>query len=128
MNQITITGWVTKDPELLQTADGTPYFKMAITCKRGVKNASGEREVDFFDVICWRGLAESCGRHLAKGDYVGVRGSMEQRRYKAADGANRTYWQLHADEVDFLRVKSFENTEPVEAEYAEPIDNEELPF
>jgi single-strand DNA-binding protein len=128
MNQITITGWVTKDPELLQTANGIQYFKMAITCKRSTKNASGEREVDFFDVICWRGLAESCGRHLAKGDYVGVRGSMEQRRYQTADGANKVYWQLNADEIDFLRVKSFEKTEPVQAEYAEPIDNEELPF
>ena len=127
MNQIAVTGFLMRDPDYRETVNGGTVCNMAIAVKRRYTNADGSRDVDFFDIVAWKGLADTCHKYLAKGDYIGITGTMEQNKYVAKDGTNRTSWKINAAELDFLRVKSFEGKNPVET-MAEPVDDEELPF
>ena len=103
MNKVYIIGNLTRDPETRQTTSGISVcnFSVAVN-RRFVNQQTGQREVDFFNVVAWRQLGELCQQYLAKGRKVAVTGSMQSRTYQAQDGSTRTAWDLVADEVEFL--------------------------
>jgi len=126
LNQTIIIGRTTKEPEFRQTQNGISVATFTIACDRNYKNAQGEKETDFFNIICWRGLAETVGRYLGKGRLVAVSGRLQNRSYEAKDGTKRYITEIVASEVQFLdRAKDAEQQpqwEEVE------IDDSELPF
>jgi single-strand DNA-binding protein len=69
--------------------------------ERNYTNRNGDRDVDFINIVTWRGLAENCARHLGKGRLVGVDGSLQIRK---SENNNRTYInpEVNADNVRFL--------------------------
>lgn len=97
MNKVFLIGNLTKDPEMRSTQSGVAVCNFTIAVNRRFKNANGEQETDFLNVIAWRQLAELCGKYLAKGRKVAVTGSIQTRTYEAKDGSKRTaesYQQL----------------------------------
>lgn len=74
-------------------------FTLAV--ERNYTNRNGDRDVDFINIVTWRGLAENCARHLGKGRLVGVDGSLQIRK---SENNNRTYInpEVNADNVRFL--------------------------
>ena len=101
LNRICLVGRLTKDPELRYTGNGTPVCNFRIACERNYTNRDGDRDVDFINIVTWRGLAENCARHLGKGRLVGIDGSLQIRKSKKD---NRTYInpEVKADNVRFL--------------------------
>lgn len=67
MNKVTIIGNLTRDPEIAETPTGVTVCKFAVAVNRKYKDDNGEVVTDFFNVVAWRGLAENCGKYLAKG-------------------------------------------------------------
>lgn len=102
MNKVFLIGNLTRDPEMRSTQSGVAVCNFSIAVNRRFKNANGEQETDFLNVIAWRQLAELCGKYLAKGRKVAVTGSIQTRQYEAKDGSKRTAWDIVADEVEFL--------------------------
>lgn len=102
MNKVFLIGNLTRDPEMRSTQSGVPVCNFSIAVNRRFKNANGEQETDFLNVIAWRQLAELCSKYLAKGRKVAVTGSIQTRQYEAKDGSKRTAWDIVADEVEFL--------------------------
>ena len=102
MNKVFLIGNLTKDPEMRSTQSGVAVCNFSIAVNRRFKNANGEQETDFLNVIAWRQLAELCCKYLAKGRKVAVTGSIQTRTYEAKDGSKRTAWDIVADEVEFL--------------------------
>jgi single-strand DNA-binding protein len=96
-NTITVVGNVTRDPELRFTPAGAAVanFGVAWTLKR----QDGEDQVSFFDVTCWRQLAENVAESLTKGMRVVVYGRLEQRSWQTQDGEKRSKVEIIADEV-----------------------------
>ncbi len=80
LNQISIMGRLVKDPEL-RHANETPVCMIRIACDRDYKNANGEKEADFFDVVSWRKLAEIVNQYAAKGRMVSVVGRLQTRTW-----------------------------------------------
>ena len=101
LNRIILIGRLTKDPSLRYTGNGTPVCNFRIACERNYTNRDGDRDVDFINIVTWRGLAENCARHLGKGRLVGVDGSLQIRK---SENNNRTYInpEVKADNVRFL--------------------------
>ena len=95
---ITVTGRLTRDPELQYLTTGTALCKMGIAHNRKFK---GEEEVSFFDVTCWGKLAELVGEHLKKGRPVMVMGELRQRSWEQ-DGQTRKGFEINADKVEGL--------------------------
>lgn len=79
LNHITIMGRLVADPELRRTPKGTAVCTFRIACDRDVKNADGERETDFIDVVAWRGLAENVARYFSKGRMAVLEGRLQIR-------------------------------------------------
>lgn len=102
MNKVFLIGNLTRAPEMRSTQSGVSVCNFTIAVNRRFKNANGEQETDFLNVIAWRQLAELCGKYLAKGRKVAVTGSIQTRTYDAKDGSKRTAWDIVADEVEFL--------------------------
>jgi len=101
LNRIVLIGRLTKDPSLRYTENGTPVCNFRIACERNYTNRDGDRDVDFINIVTWRGLAENCARHLGKGRLVGVDGSLQIRK---SENNDRTYInpEVNADNVRFL--------------------------
>lgn len=101
LNRIVLIGRLTRDPELRYTSNGTPVCNFTLAVERNYTNREGERDVDFINIVTWRGLAESCAKHLGKGRLVGAEGSLQIRK---SENNNRTYInpEVNADNVRFL--------------------------
>jgi single-strand DNA-binding protein len=101
LNRIVLIGRLTKDPSLRYTENGTPVCNFTLAVERNYTNRDGDRDVDFINIVTWRGLAENCARHLGKGRLVGVDGSLQIRK---SQNNNRTYInpEVNADNVRFL--------------------------
>ena len=57
LNQISLMGRLTRDPELRRTGSGTPVASLTLAVERDF-SAEGEKQTDFIDVVAWRGAAE----------------------------------------------------------------------
>lgn len=102
MNEVWLIGRLTKDPEVRQTPGGKTVAKMTLAVDRDFKNADGEREADFIDVLTWEKLADSCSKHLGKGRLVSVKGRLQIRSYDDSQGIRRKAAEVVADKVSFL--------------------------
>jgi single-strand DNA-binding protein len=102
MNSIVLVGRLTRDPELRYVASGDPVANFALAVERAYRNADGEREVDFIDIVVWRKLAENTAKYTGKGHLVAVRGRLQVRSYDTQDGQRRKVAEVVADTVRFL--------------------------
>ena len=100
-NSITIVGNITRDPELRFTPSGQANARLGVAVNRRWQDRnSGEWQeaTSFFDVICWRELAENVSESLKRGTRVIVTGRLEQRTWEQ-DGNKRSVVEIIADEV-----------------------------
>ena len=76
-----------------------PTLGVAVNRKWQDRNSGEWQEAtSFFDVICWRELAENVSESLKKGTRVIVTGRLEQRSWEQ-DGNKRSVVEINADEV-----------------------------
>lgn len=101
LNQITIMGRLTRDPELKTTTSGTSVTRFTLAVDRDFKDKDGSRTADFIDVIAWRGTAEFVTRYFAKGRMAVVSGRLQVRDYTDNDGIKRRAAEVVAENVYF---------------------------
>ncbi|HET8913725.1 MAG TPA: single-stranded DNA-binding protein [Ktedonobacteraceae bacterium] len=108
LNKIMLIGNLGKDPEMTYTQSGLPVTKFSLAVSRNTKNPSGERqeETDWFNVVAWRGLAETCFKFLHKGSKVYIEGRLSQRKYTDKEGQQRTAIEVIANDMEMLSPKS----------------------
>ena len=129
MNKCVLIGNVTKDPELKTTPSGVSVCAFSIAVNRPYKGADGNREVDFFNIITWRGLAENCAKYLTKGKKAAVSGEIQNRSYEDKDGNKRYVTEIIASDVEFLSLNtSNEQQETEQAPVTRPPKVETLPY
>ena len=127
MNVFVATGRLTKDPEKRTTQNGTSVCTFTLAVDRRYKNANGEREADFFPVVCWRHTADFAAEYLAKGKLVCVHGEMQTRSYEK-DGVKRYVTECVANDMQILTPKSEGATQTQEPEMTPVSADEDLPF
>ena len=101
-NTITIVGNVTRDPELRFTSSGQAAASFGLAVNRRWQNRQTqewEESVSFFDVTCWRDLAENVAETVSKGARLIVTGRLEQRSWDTDEGERRSRTEVIADEV-----------------------------
>lgn len=108
LNKIMLIGNLGKDPELQITSDGTPITKFSLAVNRNTKSSTGERkeETEWFNIVAWRQLAETCEKYLHKGTKVYIEGRLSQRKYTDREGIQRTSIEVIANEMEMLTPKS----------------------
>ncbi len=129
LNKVVLIGRLTKDPELRYTASGIAVARFTLAVDRGFKNQQGEKQADFIPITVWRGAAESCAKHLAKGRLVAVAGRIQTGHYDK-DGKRVYTTDVVADEVQFLEWGEKKEQEQGEIPGFIPFegDDSSLPF
>lgn len=100
-NTVTIVGNVTRDPELRFTQGGAPVATFGLAWNQRTQNRQTnevEEQVSFFDVTCWRQLAENVAESITKGTRVVVYGRLQQRSWESG-GEKRSKVEIVADDV-----------------------------
>ncbi len=131
INKIEIIGRLTADPQLKVINGDVQVCTFTVAVNRRFNR----EETDFFPVTVWRETAINCNKFLAKGNLVGICGSLQIRKYDDKDGIKRIAVDLQADEVDFLTPKSendstdksTENKTPSVSELKE-VEDDDMPF
>ncbi len=100
MNKVFLIGNLSSDVDKKTTASGVSYCRFSIAVNR--RFAKTNDEVDFFNILCWRGLADTCANNLVKGRKVAIVGSIQINKYQAQDGTSRQTIEIQADDVEFL--------------------------
>lgn len=108
------------------TQNGTSVCTFTLAVDRRHKNADGERQADFFPVVCWRHTANFAAEYLAKGKLAGVIGEMQTRSYEDKSGVKRYITECVADQVQILSPKNEGTTQ--EPEMTPVSADEHLPF
>ena len=101
VNQLTISGNLTRDPELRELQSGTSVCSIRIAHNERFKDAAGEwaDRPQYFDVTIWSGLGDWIGRNLVQGDKVVVAGRLRWREWKNENGDKRQAVDITADSV-----------------------------
>ena len=102
MNKVFLIGNLTRDPELTETSNGIKICRFGLAVGRNYAGADGERQMDFFNCVAWRGLGETVARYAKKGNKVAVSGSIELRNYEDGQGVKRTGIDIVCQDVEFL--------------------------
>jgi single-strand DNA-binding protein len=101
-NSVTLVGNITRDPELRFTPSGQATASFGLAVNRRWQNRQTqewEEATSFFDVVCWREMAENVSETLTRGARVIVTGRLEQRSWETAEGDKRSKIEVVADEL-----------------------------
>ena len=102
-NTVVLVGNVTRDPELRFTQGGAiPVATFGLAWNQRTTNRQTnetEEQTSFFDVTCWRQLAENVAESVTKGQRVVVYGRLQQRSWEASPGEKRSKVEVVADDV-----------------------------
>jgi single-strand DNA-binding protein len=103
LNQVTLMGNLTRDPELRQTPNGQNVCSFSVALNRSYKDQSGEwKEVtDYVDIVAWGPLAERVAQYMSKGRRALVQGRLQSRSWEQ-DGQKRSKVEVLANDVTFL--------------------------
>lgn len=106
LNVVAIMGRLARDPELRQTTTGKNVASFRIACDRGRRDANGQNQADWFDVVAWDRTAEFVCKYFQKGSLIVVDGRLQSRFYQDKTGNNRTAIEIVANNVNFAGPKS----------------------
>ncbi len=101
-NSITVIGNITRDPEIRYTPSGQANANFGVAVNRRWMNRQTnewEERTSFFNVVCWREMAENVAQSIGKGSRVVVTGRLEQRSWETDNGDKRSVVEIVADEV-----------------------------
>ena len=66
LNVVAIMGRLAADPQLRQTTTGKNVASFRVACDRGRRDANGQNQADFFDVVAWDRSAALSGSQAAR--------------------------------------------------------------
>ena len=138
MNNVSLIGRLTADPELKTTPSGLSYVRCSLAVDRTFVRKSEERQADFINILAWRKTAEFICRYFGKGQRIALTGRIQTGSYTDKDGGKRYTFEVVAENVEFCEAKKDSGSVSVEVDTTPPestnngsvtLPNEEdLPF
>lgn len=107
INSVTLTGRLTKQPDMRATQSGLSVLNFTIAVNRNY----GENEADFIQCVAFKKTAEIIAQYAQKGSLVGIVGRLQVRNYENNEG-NRVYvTEVVVNDFSFLESKNQVNPE-----------------
>lgn len=106
INRVCISGNLTRDPELRQTAGGSQVLGVGVAVNDRRKNQqTGQWEdvPNFVDCVVFGNRAEALAAILHKGDKVAIDGRLRYSSWEAKDGTRRSKLKVVAEEVELMQ-------------------------
>ena len=131
INNVTLTGRITKDLEKHQTNKGTSVVNFSLAVDRRRKNANGDREADFISIQAWGLTADLLCKYCGRGSLIGIEGRIQTRNYENNQGQRVYATEVVAENVTFLDSKKNSQSQQSNGyqndNYQQPFDSA-MPF
>lgn len=111
INNITLQGKLGKDIDLKYTQSGKAVGTTSIAVDRDFKNANGEKETDWVNLVFWGKTAETVANYFRKGDEILVVGRIQTRSYEDNSGSRKYVTEVVADKFSFTTGRKSQNTQ-----------------
>lgn len=129
MNKIFLSGNLTKDPVIRYTQNGKAMVRTSIAITSSFKNAAGERQTDFFNLLAWGKTAEFFGKYLRKGSRILVEGRLQNNDYTDKNGSKHYAVDVIVENVEFAGSKVEKKDDEPKGEFdGTPVDDYDVPF
>jgi single-strand DNA-binding protein len=132
LNKVMVIGNLGGDPEMRYTANGnaTTTFNVATNESWTGKDGKKNERTEWFSVVTWSKLAETCAKFLEKGRSVYVEGRLQTRSWDGQDGQKHYRTEVIAETVRFLGGRDGAQGEPAppQSRDAGDIEPDDLPF
>ncbi len=141
LNEVTLMGNVTKDPDLRYTPSGAGVLSFSMATNRRYKK--GEEWVDepsFHNIVIWNS-AEQLAQRIKKGTRILVQGRIQTRSWDDKDGKKQYKTEVVSDKTILIaryeganddmggsRGSSAPSSEPTPEDSTDSIDPNDLPF
>mgnify|MGYP001165444055 CR=1 FL=1 len=108
LNKIMVIGNLGSDPEMRYTPNGAPVTSFSVATNRTYTTSQGERrdETEWFRIVAWNQLAETCNQFLKKGSSVYAEGRLRTDSWTSKEGEPRFTNEIVANQVVFLDKRS----------------------
>lgn len=103
LNQVTMLGNLTRDPQLTYTPNQTAVVDFGLAVNEKYTGSDGTKKEDtcFIDVRAWEKTAENANKYLKKGSLVLVVGKLGFEKWEK-DGAMHSRHRLVARSIQFM--------------------------
>lgn len=93
INQVTIVGRLTRDPEMKALPNGTNVVNASIATSRTWKDQAGAKQesVEYHNIVAFGKTAEIMHQYLKKGQLVGIMGRLQTRAWDDKDSGKKMY-------------------------------------
>ena len=102
MNNVSLVGRLTRDPEIKATNSGSSYARFSIAVDRRGKDAG----TDFVNIVAFGKTSEFIERYFCKGQRIGINGRIQTGSYEGKDGKKVYTFDVIAENVEFVESKS----------------------
>lgn len=125
INRVVLSGNLTRDPEVRQTASGTSVLSLGLAVNDRRKNSqTGEWEdyANFVDCTMFGSRGANLSQYLSKGQRVAIEGKLRYSTWER-DGQRRSKLEVIIDDIDFQGSRK-------EASASQPVDayDDDIPF
>ena len=116
MNNVSLVGRLTRDPELRYTQDNRAYCRVVLAVDRGISKEdkdAGKQSADFISCICWNKTAENLAKYMKKGSQVSIVGRIMTGSYENNNGDTVYTTDVRVNQLHFLdRAKGDNRPDP----------------
>ena len=106
MNNVTLVGRLTQDPEVKKLNDGTFRTSITLAVSRDYRNNDGMYDTDFIKCVLWNGIASATKDYCHKGDVVGIKGKLQSRIYETELKAKKHILEVVVEKITFINSVS----------------------
>lgn len=123
INNVTLQGKLGKGIDLKYTQSGKAVGTTSIAVDRDFKNANGEKETDWVNLVFWGKTAETVANYFRKGDEILVVGRIQTRSYEDNSGGRKYVTEVVADKFSFTTGRKSQNTQDGGVSNSQTINN-----
>ena len=104
LNKVMVIGCLGREPEMRYMPNGRPVTSFSVGATRTWMDSEGAQreETEWFNVVAWGDLAETCKQRLGKEHQVYVEGRLQTRSWEDDRGKKCFRTELVADEMILL--------------------------
>jgi len=116
INNVTLVGRLTRDPELVKSQNGTDVAKFGLASDDSRKGPNGERITLFVECVAFGQVSQVIAKYTKRGHLVGIIGRLNTRSFTNKDGATVNRFEIIVKDVELMepKVKEFPENAPVE--------------
>lgn len=125
MNNVNLSGRITKDIELKMTKAETPMVQFTLACKRKLSNSEGEKLTDFFNCVAFGPRALFLSKYACKSTVIGIEGRLQSKVYVDEQDNRHQTVDVICESVEIFRMPRENQSKNVNIEDIKPEQDKE---